>query len=314
MKIIKAAIIGTGYGLRVQKGVINNLNNIILEKIYSRKKRGNLFTSKISNLVNNNLLDMIYIETPPNTHLKYLKLFKTKDALLLCEKPLVSKKKELEYLIKNEKHFKNKVFINHQLRHHPNLILFKKEIKKFGKILSIQIKYFSNNFREKKNDWWLSNIAGGGHLMAIGPHLLDLLVFFNGNIDIIKIKKKFSKKFKKKIDTSFEVNGLYKNKSEFKLISSCIAKNKNTKFQIKVKTESNIIYFDNFNQIKIKKINGSLHYKYFPILPLAKKTFFLNHWRIAQYYFIKKIVKNYSYKKINTNFLLAVSSLKLLLN
>ena len=39
MKIIKAAIIGTGYGLRVQKGVIDNLKNIILEKIYSRKKR-----------------------------------------------------------------------------------------------------------------------------------------------------------------------------------------------------------------------------------------------------------------------------------
>ena len=314
MKIIKAAIIGTGYGLRVQKGVIDNLKNIILEKIYSRKKRGNLITSRISNLVNNNLLDMIYIETPPNTHLKYLKLFKTKDVILLCEKPLVSKKRELEYLIKNKKNFKNKVFINHQLRLHPNLILFKKEIKKFGKILSIQIKYVSNNFREKKNDWWLSNTSGGGHLMAIGPHLLDLLVFFNGNIETIKIKKKFSKKFKKKIDTSFEVKGLYKNKSRFKLISSCVAKNKNTKFQIKVNTESNIIYFDNFNQIKIKKINGSLNYKYFPILPLAKNPFFLNHWRIAQYYFIKKIVRNYSSKKINTNFLPAISNLKLLLN
>ena len=34
---------------------------------------------------------MIYIETPPNTHLKYLKLFKTKDVLFYV-KAFVSKK------------------------------------------------------------------------------------------------------------------------------------------------------------------------------------------------------------------------------
>ena len=51
---------------------------------------------------------------------------------------------------------------------------------------------------KKKNNWWLDQNKGGGHLLAIGPHLIDLISFFGRKITKCKVQKILVKNLIKK--------------------------------------------------------------------------------------------------------------------
>ena len=281
------AIIGTGYGERVLKKCIEYSKNYHLKYILSRKKKGTLFISNIKKIIKDKTLKLICIETPPFTHLQLLKKFKNHKIKILCEKPIVHNLKELELLKKLIRSYKYNLFINHQLRHHPSLIIFKKELKKIGKVKLLKIIYNSNNISEKKNNWWFDNKLGGGHLLAIGPHLLDLLNFFNGELKDLKKDLRYTKTYNKKIDVEFNLEVFFLNGASFNINSSCDSKEKNIKLLIEAHGSLSSLKFENFKKIKIIS-NKNIKYIKFKKLKY-QKDFFSNPWRIAQFHYLKKI-------------------------
>ena len=72
----------------------------------------------------------------------------------------------------------------------------------------------------------------------------------------------------------------------FEIKSSCICKLKQTRLNIVVKHNGGTLIFNNFKNIKLnnKLIKNKLFTK-----KLVKGKFFVNEWRIAQYFFIKII-------------------------
>ena len=304
---INLAIIDTGYGLRVVKSTLGFFSNIKIKKIYSRGRKGKNITNNLNDILEDKLIKFICIETPPNTHLDLIKKF-YKKKIIFCEKPLVHNRKALNK-IKNLFKSKNcNIIVNHQLRFHPKLILFKKMIKSLEKINGISVEYYSNNFKEKKN-WWLDQNKGGGHLLAIGPHLIDLISFFGRKITKCKVQKNFSKKFNKKIDTSFKIDGYLSNLIPFEIKSSCICKLKQTRLNIVVKHNGGTLIFNNFKNIKLnnKLIKNKLFTK-----KLVKDKFFVNEWRIAQYFFYKNYLSKGTLKA-DDNLLNSIKNLEKLI-
>ena len=72
---LHVAIIGTGYGLRVLSNCFKNLKSFDVKYIFSRNKKGLSFTNNINQIIQDKTVNFICIETPPFTHLKFIKLF-----------------------------------------------------------------------------------------------------------------------------------------------------------------------------------------------------------------------------------------------
>ena len=290
------AIIGTGYGLRVIYNCISKTRNFYVRSVFSRTEKKNIFTNNIKKILSDKKISLICLETPPFTHLEYLNKFKNLRCKILCEKPFLLNLKEINFFKKNYKKYNFNLTINYQLRYHPALKIFKSKIKMIGKIKEIEIRYYSNNLREKKNDWWLDRNKGGGHLLAIAPHLLDVSNYLNGSILNLEKKIGTSNKFKKKIDTKFKLSGNFKNLSKLKILSSCNEKNYNkSDLKIIVKGSSGVAKFINFNKVMINLENKNN--KIFNTNIELKDNFFNNPWRVAQYYFFKEKYIKFSSKK-----------------
>lgn len=314
MKKNFCAIIGTGFGLRVIYNTLKYINNCEIKFIYSRKKnKKSIFTRSLSALKKYKPLKFVFVETPPFTHIKYLDFFKDKKIFISCEKPIVNKISDLKKFKRDLNNYKFNLSINHQLRYHPHIKLFKNQLKKIGKIRYFKITYNSNNiFEKKKNSWWLDNKKGGGHLFAIAPHLLDLLNFFYGNLKTLEKKLKFINKFNKRIDVAFNLNGLLSNGVKYQIKSTCFSKKKNILFDLKVSGSKGIIKFENF---KIIKIIGKKNTKSIKLPDLFKNdSFFINPWRISQFYYLKNFFQS-NKRKVNLkkNILQSVKNLDLIL-
>lgn len=311
MKNNLAAIIGTGFGLRVIYNTLKYLKIFKVKYVFSRKKKYmNIFSNNIDDLLENKFLNFIFIETPPHTHNHYLNLFKDKKLTILCEKPFVTKVNDLKNIKMNLNKYKSKILVNHQLRHHPHILRFKKELKKIGKIKFFEIIYNSNNISEKKNNWWFNRKLGGGHLLAIGPHLLDLLNFFNGDIKNLEKDLRYIRKYDKKIDVAFNLNGFFANGINFNVRSLCDSKKKNTNLEIVAHGALSILKFENYKRIKILKKQSVRYIKLQKLKPYT--NFFSNPWRIAQFYYLKKIF-NERTKSNKVNLKQPIKNLELIL-
>ncbi len=151
-------------------------------------------------------IDSIYIATPPNTHFFYISKFCRFKKNIVCEKPLVIKKKELSDLRILLKKYKFNLFTCFYRRYLKRFIEIKKilDSKKLGKILFFEIKYFHNeknhptaNISNKKFIPWRfkKSISGGGNIVDMGIHAIDLINFFLGDIKKVKAINKNQMKF-----------------------------------------------------------------------------------------------------------------------
>ncbi len=100
---------------------------------------------------------------------------------ILCEKPIAINYSDAEKMINTCKKNNVNFFVNYRFRYHP-LVKKAKEIfdnGKIGKLIQINSTYCldispSTNFRFKKSK------SGGGAMIMLGTHLLDILFHFGG--------------------------------------------------------------------------------------------------------------------------------------
>ena len=159
-----------------------NINKVYLNLAKNKKK-----------IKEDNNINSIYIATPPNSHFYYIKYFCKNKKNIICEKPLVKKLSELKKLDKLRKSYKFNLLTCFYRRYLDRFLFIKKILSKkiIGKVIYFNIRYFHNEknhptakIKNKIIPWrFIRKISGGGNIMDMGIHSIDLIDFLLGEID-----------------------------------------------------------------------------------------------------------------------------------
>jgi predicted dehydrogenase len=106
---------------------------------------------------------------------------------ILCEKPLAITSQQAFEMYETCKRNNVLLAVNYVNRFHPLVQKAKELINKnyIGKLVSISVSY-NTEYTPDDNFRFVKELSGGGALRDIGTHMIDLLLFFGGNIIDIK--------------------------------------------------------------------------------------------------------------------------------
>ncbi len=184
---IKVGIIGYKNQAKKLQQILES-ENCKIKKIYhpTSKSTDTRFTHNFDELYEN---DIVVIASPNDTHFKYIrKLLENFSGYIFCEKPPVTNIKELRYLQKNSKKYKNRLFFNFNLRFGELNKRIQSELKskRIGNPIFIDI--ISSKglaFKDEYLNSWRSDGKNNLHniLDAVSIHFIDLLRFNFGEIE-----------------------------------------------------------------------------------------------------------------------------------
>lgn len=211
--MIDIAIIGNGnHSKRIQNILKKNKKKFL---IYKPNK--NQVEKKKLNLVKK--CNIIFICSPNHTHYFYIKEF-YQNRYIFCEKPPVSKKRDLSALKKIDH---KKIYFNFNQRHSAlaNILRERKKYNLGNLIYGNRICSHGLAFKKEYEKSWRANFlkCKKGVFEIVSVHDLDIVNYF---FEIDKIKKPRLINFQKKgtsFDTSF-VNIKLKNSGEINIFSS----------------------------------------------------------------------------------------------
>ena len=192
--MFNVGIIGYGKIGKIRHKILSKIKYVniisICEENLDKKNYDNIFfTNKASEVINNKLIDTIFISVPNYLNKKFTIDSLKKNKNVFCEKPPALNSLEMKEIIKVEKKSQGKLMYGFNHRAHKSVDYMKTLIdsKKFGKILWMRGRYgksvnndFIKSWRSKKK------YAGGGILMDQGIHMLDLFLYLSGSFDIVK--------------------------------------------------------------------------------------------------------------------------------
>lgn len=203
-KSISWGIIGCGDVAEVKSGpAFQKVKNSSLvavmrrneDKVIDFAKRHHVanWTTNASTLIKNELINAVYIATPPSSHLEYTLQTIEAGKNVYLEKPMVLNSAEAEKLLAAVKNNNIKITIAHYRRELPVFIKVKDLLNAnvIGKVSSaeIDIRQTGNaSLIAKSDENWRINpeISGGGYFHDIAPHQIDLMCHYFGAIEAIK--------------------------------------------------------------------------------------------------------------------------------
>lgn len=204
MKSINFAIVGFGgiakthalasydANLRFNLPFALNLTHVVTRKPQDIKLMDVKNCLDIEEVLNDESLDFISICTPNDSHLEYVEKAVKYGKAIYCEKPLSSNYEDALKMTElvNKNGIKNAVALMY--RFIPAVRLLKKEVEKgtIGEIIDFKIKTYHKSYlsEKKKGTWRTLGNSGGGALLDLGVHLIDLINFTLGDIEKVKAK------------------------------------------------------------------------------------------------------------------------------
>lgn len=130
-------------------------------------------------------LDYVSICTPNYMHLPHITAALRLGCDVICEKPLVPTKEDLEELLLVEKETGKKVFNILQLRHHQAILDLKKQVEetpKDGKY-EVELTYITSRGKWYMESWKGDPRKSFGVATNIGVHFFDMLHFIFGKLE-----------------------------------------------------------------------------------------------------------------------------------
>ena len=178
--------------------------------------------SSWKDLCNNKKIETIVVCTPHKFFDEIILYCAKRKKNIFVEKPGGINFYKTKQTLKNIKNqIKIKVGYNH--RYHPSIILAKKliETNKIGKLMYLRARYGHGGRINYQNEWRFNkSISGGGELIDQGTHLIDLTIFFFGDIKkVIGINKSFF--WKRSVEDNVFINIKTKNNCIAFLHASC---------------------------------------------------------------------------------------------
>ena len=161
-------------------------------------------TTSLQDILEDESVDFIDICTPNDSHgdivenaIKYKKP-------IYCEKPLSSSYSEALEMTKHikESGLRNAVALTY--RFVPSILLIKDEIEEgtIGEIIDFKIKLYHKSYLDpnKKGVWRTKAASGGGALLDLGIHLIDIVHFTLGEIEEVNCNTRIFFKDRTSVD------------------------------------------------------------------------------------------------------------------
>lgn len=267
--------------LRLNLPFALNLTNVVTTKQKDLKLMNVKNSNNIDEVLVNEDVDFLSICTPNHSHIDYVKKAIQYNKPIYCEKPLSSSIEDAEEMARLVKESNTKNAVALMYRFIPAVRMLKKEIenKRIGEIIDFKIcTYHKSYLSEKKSGSWRTlKTSGGGALLDLGVHLVDLVNFALGDIERASAKTKIFFKERNFVDEIAKCEFKLVNGAEGSLEVSRIFAERDcrdfmevfgTKGSIKVnfKNPHELEIFENENNLTriIKASSGSEEMKHYP--------------------------------------------------
>ena len=204
MKKINFAIIGYGgiaktHALAVFDANIKfslpyelNLTHIVTREPKNISISGVKNVTDIEEVLKNEEVHFIDICTPNDSHFDIVKSAAEYGKAIYCEKPLSSNYSDAMEMAKivKENNIINSVALVYRFM--PSLSLLKRELQKetIGQIIDFKVRTYHDSYLNemKKDTWRTGKKSGGGALLDLGVHLIDMIQFTIGEIEEVEAK------------------------------------------------------------------------------------------------------------------------------
>ncbi len=141
--------------------------------------------TKEEDLLEDNDVEAVYVATPLYLHAEQVVRAAEWGKHILCEKPMALTLKECEEMIAACERNKVKLAIGYMMRFHPYHLRIKELLqnKAIGEVIKARFQW--NDWYPPGNGVWRHNprLGGGGCLMDIGSHCVDLARFLMGDVE-----------------------------------------------------------------------------------------------------------------------------------
>jgi predicted dehydrogenase len=156
-------------------------------KDYAQRHGVEKWYSNADELINDPLVNAIYVATPPSSHDEYaIKAMKAGKPVYV-EKPMAINSAAAERIEQAAKEAGVKTVIAHYRRQQPLFLKIKELLqqKTIGDVRLIQMRIFqphqSNMIAQTETNWRVDpSVSGGGLFYDLAPHQLDLMIYFFG--------------------------------------------------------------------------------------------------------------------------------------
>jgi predicted dehydrogenase len=168
-----AGVIGSGVGKRLHVPALDNVKDVVVRPIHLSHLGSNKSWSS-AELDRYLPLDLVVIATPTYAHLSYLRALSDHCKFILCEKPVGVTQIELSQFLETcDPHCH--MIVNYQLRFHTITLRIRDLIGE--RTSKVHIIYKSDAGFYDGPEWYKNEDIGGGALLAVGSHLIDLVHF-----------------------------------------------------------------------------------------------------------------------------------------
>ncbi len=146
------------------------------------------FYTDVDQLLTDDEINAVYIATPPYLHCEQTIGAAQEGKHVLCEKPMAMTVKECQLMVDACREAGVTLMLAYYRNHYPNVVKMKALMDEgaIGEVVLARINctgYYNPNRQDLKN--WRINpeISGGGVLMDIGSHRINLLQYLMGDIE-----------------------------------------------------------------------------------------------------------------------------------
>jgi predicted dehydrogenase len=191
---IKVAIIGTGWGTRIQVPAFRHVGMDVVglwarseEKAKQTANEHSIpfATSDYKALLARKEIDLVSVVTPPHTHAEISIAALEAGKHVLCEKPTAMNQGEAEKMLEAaRRHPRQIALIDHELRFNPTRQRMKNLIAEgyIGEVYHVELTVLGAAMLNPKLvwNWWMERDKGGGLWGAAGSHAVDALSWLLG--------------------------------------------------------------------------------------------------------------------------------------
>ena len=199
MNELKAAVIGMGKMGMLHAAILNSFDNVkvtavadtekfVLKFIEKNTSNIKVYTDYVKMLEQSDL-DLVYIATPVHLHIKIAVDCAKRNLHFFVEKPLGRTSEDCESLcnIINEHNVVN--MVGFYLRYSDTFSKAKELLDNgmIGEIKNVKCSVFQTTILRKGSSWRVKKEqSGGGVLIDLGVHLIDLLLWYFGKIKSVQ--------------------------------------------------------------------------------------------------------------------------------
>ena len=207
MKRIRLGIIGLGYigqvhlqhGLKLANAQVLAVADLSKKALRKAKNAGIKKTFiNYEHLLKDHEIDAVIISLPTHLHLQCAKKAAEEKKHIFLEKPIAGNLKEAKEIVSVAKKNSTKLMMGYPLRFNTAFCDLKNEIKNgmLGEVEAANSAYISSGpfFHRAEGyaptpvpEWWFNKeLTGGGALIDLGSHIINLLRWYFGEITDIK--------------------------------------------------------------------------------------------------------------------------------